>query len=221
MLLLIYCCLYLYFIAYSSSDKGNVITLTVPYLCFCISAFVAFRSINDMYYFYLLFKLLNITSYMLLISHSRTPPHFKACLRYYFLGFFASLLFMAALYDLSNNEVSLFLINLCILAKMGVWPFSDAVSNVYKKSAFISYITLSFLLNYIYILLIFIINLVFENQVYKHTSMFISLLFLSTFLSIYFKFSKQVEVKGFTAYSSISNIPLITTPLILTSYFMF
>lgn len=47
--------------------------------------------------------------------------------------------------------------------------------------------------------------------------LFISFIMFTTLLSVYYNFDKQTELKGFTAYSSISNIPLITSIFLLTS----
>lgn len=110
--------LYLYSLHFVTSFYNNLLALL--FTIYTIFTFIALVSIKDLYYFYLLYKLLNICSYMVIIKFSSNPNNFKSSIYYYFIGFVSSLLFIIALYDITNSFISIYLINVSILFKLSI-----------------------------------------------------------------------------------------------------
>jgi len=170
--------------------------------------------------FYLLYECLNIYIYMVLIGASYNPINFKLLVYYYFLGFISSLIFILGLYNITQNLLSFYLINVAFLIKLGIYPFSDIISNVYKSFSYNSYLLLSYIINFSYLIVLFIFN---QNSDLVININFISItLILINVVTLFYStynFNKQYELKGFIAYSSIVNLPIILTALFYSNFY--
>ena len=148
-----------------SLNKGKK-TQVILFMIYSVISFFVLLTIKDLYYFYLMYKLLNICIYMVLINLSYNPINFRYLIYYYFIRFISSLLFILSLYDLSNNLLTIQLINISVLIKLGLYPFSDIISNIYKYISFSSYLILNYYINYLYLIILFYINSLSYNNNY-------------------------------------------------------
>ena len=112
------------------------------------------------------------------------------------------------------------MINLAILIKLSIFPFSNIIANIYKDSSFLSFLAMSFLINFHYIYILYIYNQLNNFPIMETTlfSYIVSVICLLTILSSAYYFNKQYELKGFTAYSSIVNTPLIIISFLNSNY---
>ena len=191
-----------------NTNKKNV--LDYFFFSYTFLIILVLYYIRDIYYFYLLYKLLNICIYMFLIQLATNPINFRALIYYYFIRFMSSLLFIICLYDATNGIINCFTINISILFKLRLYPFSDALTYIYKSSSFKGYIALNYYISYLYICILVYINNVYNFDIaYNYLQKIILLLVIPTLLFCYYNFNKQWELKGFMAYSSITNTPLL------------
>ena len=213
LLVFLSCFIYVY-VVFTQKIVRKVQLIVIFFVVYLFIAILALSTLKDMYYFYLLYKCFNISIYMVLIAMAYTPINFKLLTYYYFLSFISSLLFILGLYNLTQNSLSFYLINAAFLIKLRVYPFSDIISNVYKAFSYSAYLLLSYLINFSYLLMLFIFN--------QNNSLIINLLYVSIILIVVnaatlfystYNFNKQYELKGFVAYSSIVNLPIIITAL--------
>ena len=132
------------------------------------------------------------------------------------MRFAASLLFICSLYDITDNFLNSTILNISVLLKLRVAPFTKIIPYVYKNQSFGGYLFLSYYVNYVYIVILFYINSLFVTAAYN----FLFLLGTYTLMITYSDFLKKYEVKSLVAYSSITNSPLLlcTFP-VLQSYF--
>ena len=214
--LLIFSLSYLYIDSFI--NVNNKTTFKFLFLGYSLSLVLSLYYIKDIYYFYLMYKLLNISIYICLTQFSINPNHFRFLTYYYFIRFMSSLLFIASLYDITNNLCSYLIINFSLLMKLGIYPFSEVISSVYKNSSFNSYIILSYFINYLYVLILFYINSLFIYTT-KNLLLIVICLSLPTLIFCYYNFNKQYEVKGAVAYSSITNVPILICTFIPLSCF--
>lgn len=141
-------------------------------------------------------------SYLLLINLSTNIRHYKGLISYYFLGFLASILFIISIYDVTQNLFSFYLINIALVLKFRLYPFSNIVSNVYKNLGYIAFLTISYLLyfQYFVVLLLFNLQCVYKNYELPNSRVYylivISLCIITTINSI-FMFDKQSDIKSF------------------------
>ena len=129
--------------------KKNLVII-ILFLIYSLLSFLVIFNISNIYYLYFMYELLNICIYLVLIYLSQNPINFKSLTQYYFIRFISSLLFLISLYDATENALSTQLINASILIKLGVYPFSNIISNIYKNSSFSAYITLNYYISLIY-----------------------------------------------------------------------
>lgn len=197
-----------------SFSKGKKTQLIV-FLIYSLVSFFVLLTIKDLYYFYLMYKLLNICIYMILINLSYNPINFRYLIYYYFIRFVSSLLFIISLYDLSNNLLSVELINISILIKLSLYPFSNIISNIYKNVSFNSYLILNYYINYLYLIILFYINSLSCDTGNFFLSFLVFFFSFCTLIYSGYNFNKQHELKGAVAYSSIVNLPITITPFLL------
>ena len=194
-------------------NKGYLLNGLICTIYLMIITF-SLATLKDMYYFYLMYKLSNILIYLLLLIHlsnNNSSLNYKSLIFYYSLSFISSILFIARLYNITESPLlSYLMINLSILIKL-IFPFSNIIANIYKDSSFLSFLTLSYLINFHYIYILYIYNQLNNFPIMETTlfSYIVSVICLLTILSSAYYFNKQYELKGFTAYSSIVNTPLI------------
>ena len=206
--------IYSYLNFFSKANKSTENNLFILYSMVSVLVLV---TIKDVYYFYLIYKLLNICIYMILITMSINPINFRYILYYYFIRFITSLLFIISLYDLTNNSLSTLLMNISVLIKLRVYPFSDVISNVYKHMSFKSYLVLNYIINYLYLVVLFCINSLSSRPV---NTVFVNIVLMSSLFTLFYasySFTKQYELKGTVAYSSISNLPIVMSTFSLIS----
>lgn len=211
--LLIFIFVYLYNInIINRITLADIIFVSYSFICILSLYFI-----KDLYYFYLIYKLLNISIYIYLIQLSNDPKNFRFLTYYYFIRFMGSLIFILSLCDTSSNTLSYILLNFSLLIKLGVYPFSSIINSVYKNLSFKAYIILSYYVNYSYIIVLFYINSLFNCYPYS-SSIFIIFMSVVTLINCYINFNKQYELKGAVAYSSITNLPIIICSLMPISY---
>ena len=95
---------YLYLTVTLFLKVNKLIYHTILILIYILMINIMITTLNDMYYFYLSYKLINISIYVLLIIFSNNSLNFKAVITYYFLRFIGSILFILGLYNLSYNN---------------------------------------------------------------------------------------------------------------------
>ena len=198
---------FIYIIKVVSNNKNEIKLFTITlFLIYSFFTLLSLYYIQDLYYFYLIYKLLNISIYMILLYYSKTPCNFKALVYYYFIRFISSLLFISSLYDPYNNNLADAAINISLLIKLRIYPFSEIISKVYKDNSFISYIILNYYVNIIYVVVLFLVNS-FNSNLVKN-NIIVTIFTIPTIIFCYQAFNKQVELKSASAYSSITNLPL-------------
>jgi len=220
--IIITCIVYIIFLSYvifkGYKKTPFIVTLFIIYSALVL---ISLTTITDLFYFYLMYKLLNICIYIILIQFSNQALNFKALTYYYFLSFISSLLFITSLYNITENFISLILINFAILIKLSITPFCAIIAYVYSNSSFLSFLTLSYIINFYYIYILYIINqqnyiYIVNNYQVMYTIIILSILII---IQIYYNFNKQFELKGFTALSSMTNIPIIVFIVMIPSLF--
>ena len=186
---------------YKQKDNGRFLLL----MSYVVLLVINISLITNVQYLYLLLELINISIYVYLVNISYTAHNYKASIYYYFVRFVSSLLFICALYDVSNSQLNSTIINISILLKLRLAPFTKVIPYVYKNSSFNGYLYLSYYVNYVYITILAYVNTFLITPFYDF------LIFLSVFTvtSIYLDFLKKYEVKSLVAYSSITNLPII------------
>ena len=198
--------------------KFLLVFLSYSFLLLC-----SLITINNIIYLYLMFKLLNISIYIVLIHYSNNPINFKSVVNYYFLSFISSILFLFSIYNFSENIISIYLINISLLLKLGIYPFSNVISKIYSNSSFLSFLILSYIINFQYIYLLYIfnqINYLYTTHVF-YIKIFVTIITISTLLYTYNFFNKQIELKGFIAFSSITNTPIIINVSLISIFSSF
>lgn len=205
--------IYIKYVFFSNNTKSFPIQIYI-YILFSTIIIWWMVYITDIYYFYLFWETFNIMSYLLLINLSTNVKHYKGVVSYYFLGFIASILFIISIYDITQNLLSFYLINIALVLKFRLYPFSNLVSNVYKNLGYIAFLTISYLLYFQYFVVLIIFNFQCVQIYYQLPNFrlyYIIVIFLCiiTTIASVFMFDKQNDVKSFWAYSSILNLPMV------------
>ena len=203
--------IFLYILSYNLFLKFS----KIPYILilFLIYSFILLLSITllkDVYYFYLMFEVLNICIYIILIYFSNSI-NFKYLINYYFLGFLSSLLFICALYNFTENILSTLSINIAILVKLSIFPFNRIISYIYSNSSYINFLLLSFIINFIYIYILYIYNQLNYIPITRSFYVIFAIIGINilTLIYTYINFLTQNNLKSFVALSSMTNIPII------------
>ena len=204
--------IFLYTLSYNLFLKYNKIPyIIILFLVYSFILLLSITSLKDVYYFYLMFEILNICIYIILIYFSSNLINFKYLINYYFLGFLSSLLFIISLYNYTENNLSMLCINIAILIKLGIFPFNKTISLVYSNSSYINFILLSFIINFIYIFVLYIYNQLNYIRITRTFYVIIPIIIISilTLMYTYVNFLTQTNLKSFVALSSMTNIPII------------
>ena len=153
------CVVFLFLYGISTYSQKSLEKVFLLFSVYAFTIILSITTLKDVYYVYLMYKLLNIVIYMVLVVLSNNPVNIKAVVNYYFVRFISSLLFISRLYNLTGNNISIYVINIAILMKLSVYPVHNIIAKVYKNSSMVAYLFLSYVVNYIYILCLFIFNL--------------------------------------------------------------
>lgn len=204
--------LFLYIISYNLFLTFKKIPyILILFLLYSFFLLLSITLLKDVYYFYLMFEILNICIYIILIHFSTNLVNFKYLLNYYFLRFLSSLLFITSLYNFTENNLSMLFINIAILIKLSIFPFTRIISLIYSNSNYINFLLLSFVINFMYIYVIYIYNqLNYVRITQSNYVIFVIIIMnISTLIYTYYNFLTQNNLKGFIAVSSTTNIPII------------
>ena len=204
--------LFLYIITYNLFLSFKKIPyILILFLIYSFFLLLSITLLKDVYYFYLMFKTLNICIYIILIYFSSSAISFKYLINYYFLRFLSSLLFIASLYNFTENNLSMLFINIAILIKLSIFPFNKIISLVYSHSNYINFLLLSFIINFMYIYVIYIYNQLNYIRITQSYYVIIVIVIINvlTLIYTYINFLTQNNLKGFIALSSMTNIPII------------
>ena len=204
--------LFLYIISYNLFLTFKKIPyILIIFLVYSFFLLISLTLLKDVYYFYLLFELLNICIYIILIYFSSNMINFKYLINYYFLSFLSSLLFIASLYNFTENNLAMLFINIAILIKLSIFPFSKIISLVYSNSSYINFLLLSFLINFMYVYVIYIYNQLNYVRITQSYYVIIAIIIINvpTLIYTYVNFLTQNNLKSFIALSSMTNIPII------------
>ena len=125
----------------------------------------------DIYYFYLIWETLNILGYILLFYLIGDSGQHKGLLYYYCLRIMSSTLFVIILFGISY-PAGFYLINIALMIKFRMFPFSTTLSFIYTDLNHTSFLTVSFLFYLQNSLVLFLINIKFLHRITKELDIF-------------------------------------------------